>query len=162
MRRHPSTAPSHPPRRRPQPIALAAALVGLCTLAATALAQQRADWSPTGSLEGREAVNPAQLSAEERRHLPVLLLPEVVHAGRPFDFVVQVGVDPHVMNEVHHIDWVEVAVGDRRAFVADLTAAVGYPIVRVPLVLREPTELTVRAHCNLHGTWRTRRSIRVR
>ncbi len=94
--------------------------------------------------------------------MPVLVLPEVVRAERPFDLVVQVGVDPHVMTEAHHIDWVEVTVGEQRAFAADLTAAVGYPIVRLSLVLGEPADLTVRAHCNLHGTWRTRRSIDVR
>ena len=137
------------------------------TLAAVAVpwparAQRRDDWSPTGPLEGREPADPNALTPEERRHVPVLVLPERVRAGRPFDLVVQVGVQPHVMTEAHHVDWVEIAVGDERVFVADLTHRVGYPVVRVSLVLSEPVALTARAHCNLHGTWRTRRDIAVR
>lgn len=127
-----------------------------------AIAQQRADWRPDGPLDGREPDDPDELTPEERRHVPVLVLPRQVRAGRPFDFVVQVGVEPHVMTEAHYVDWVEVAVGGTRVFTADLSPDVGYPIVRVPLVLRAPADLTVRAHCNLHGTWRTRRAIPVR
>ena len=126
-----------------------------------ALAQQRADGSPNGPLEGREPTDPDELNAEERRHVPVLLLPRQVRAARPFDLVLQVGVEPHVMTDAHHIDWVEVSVDGGRVFAADLSPSVGYPIVRVPLILRAAAELTVRAHCNLHGTWRTRRSITV-
>lgn len=139
-------------------------LVALLTLgvAVPVVAQERAEWSATGPREGRQATDPARLTPEERRHLPVLSMPQNVRADRPFDFVVQVGVDPHVMTDAHHIDWVEISVGERRVLVADLSADVGYPIVRFPLVLRESAELTVRSHCNLHGTWRTQRSVTVR
>ncbi|HJL17564.1 MAG TPA: desulfoferrodoxin family protein [Sandaracinaceae bacterium LLY-WYZ-13_1] len=122
---------------------------------------RRPDWSPTGPLEGREPEDPRNLDPEERRHAPVLVLPERVRPGRPFDLVVQVGPSPHVMTEDHHIDWVEVAVDEARVFVADLTPSVAYPIVRVPVVLRAPADVTARAHCNLHGTWRTRRRVEV-
>ena len=142
---------------------LRSSLLGLVILGLTlpVLAQQRPGWSATDDLEGREPVDPSRLTPEERRHVPLLILPEAVRADRPFDFVVQVGVDPHVMTPAHHIDWVEISVGPRRAFVGDLGADVGYPIVRIPLVLSESSQLTVRAHCNLHGTWRTRRAIPV-
>lgn len=131
-------------------------------VASLALAQERPVLPPDGPLDGREPADPNELTPEERRHVPVLLLPRRVRAGRPFDFVVQVGIEPHVMTEAHHVDWVEIAANGTRVFAAALSPTVGYPIVRVSLVLRGPVELTVRAHCNLHGTWRTRRSISVR
>lgn len=138
--------------------------MGLASLALApiARAQTRPGWSPTGPLDGREPANPEDLSPEERRHVPVLMLPRAARAGRPFDFVAQVGVDPHGMAPAHHIEWVEVAVGDERVFVADLGPRVAYPIVRLSLVLTETVDVTVRAHCNLHGTWRTRRTVPVR
>ena len=131
--------------------------------AGIALAQAREGWSPRGPLDGREPTDADELTPEERRHVPVMVLPQRVHAGRAFDFVAQVGIEPHVMTPSHHIDWIEVAVGEERVFVTDLTPRVPYPIVRIPLVLGAgSTRLTVRAHCTLHGTWRTRRAIEVR
>ncbi len=140
-------------------------LLGLGCLAlapSVARGQDRPGWSPTGPLDGREPADPNELTAEERRHVPVLVLPRQARAGRPFDFVVQVGVEPHVMTPAHHVEWVEIAVGEERVFVADLGARVAYPIVRVPVVLSETAEVTVRARCNLHDVWRTRRTISVR
>ena len=114
---------------------------------------------PTELPAGREPADPANLTPEERRHVPVLVLPQTVRGQRPFDFVAQIGLQPHVMTASHHIEWVEVFVGPTRVFRAELTPSVGYPIVRIPLVLDHTAELTVRAHCNLHGTWRTHRTI---
>ena len=107
-------------------------------------------------------MDPSTLSTEERRHVPVLTLPERVRRGRSFDLVIQVGPTPHVMEPTHRIDWVEALVGSERVFVADLGAAVSYPIVRVPLTLQASASITVRARCNLHGIWRTRRDVTVR
>lgn len=126
-----------------------------------ARAQRRHGWSPDGPLDGREPADPHDMTAEEQRHVPVLTMPERVHAGRPFDLVVQVGVRPHGMVENHRVEWVEVAVDAERVLVADLGPSVAYPVVRVPIVMAASAELTARAHCNLHGTWRTRRRIEV-
>ena len=133
---------------------------GLLMLPRLGFAQQRrADWDPDGPLDGREPVDEDAMTPEERRHVPVLTLPVRVRADRPFDLVVQAGLEPHGMSASHHIDWIEVALGDERLFVADLGPAVAYPIVRVPVVVRRPGVLTARVHCTLHGTWRTRRPI---
>lgn len=133
-------------------------------LAPRALAQpRRSEWRADGPLEGREPADPSALSAEERRHVPVLVMPELVRAGRPFDLVVQVGVEPHVMTDAHRIEWIEVALDDARVLVADLRApSIAYPIVRASLVMSAPATLTARAYCNQHGVWRTQRRIDVR
>jgi superoxide reductase len=126
----------------------------------SALAQvSRADWSPTDALAGREPRDVHDLTDEERGHVPVLTLPSRVRSGRSFDLVVQIGVRPHECTPDHHIDWIEVALGERRVLVADLSIDVPFPVLRVPLVVRAAETLTVRGRCNLHGVWRTQRAL---
>jgi superoxide reductase len=101
------------------------------------------------------------MSDEERLHVPVLTLPERVRIGRPFDLVVQIGVRPHPMSADHRIDWIEVALGDQRVAVIDLSEHVAYPIVRVPVIVRAGGVLSARARCTAHGVWITRRDVAV-
>jgi superoxide reductase len=128
---------------------------------ASACPPARAEWSATGPPQGRTPGDPAALTAEERVHAPVLTLPERVRAGRSFDLVVQVGVRPHEISPEHHIEWIEVCVGERRVLVSDLSIDVAFPVLRVPLILHGPALLSARARCNLHGVWITRREIAV-
>ncbi len=138
---------------------VAAGVLG--SLSATPVRAQvaRADWSPSGALEGREPTDLHDLTDEERGHVPVLTLPSRVRNGRSFDLVVQIGVRPHECTPDHHIDWIEVALGERRVLVADLSIDVPFPVLRVPLVVRTAETLTVRGRCNLHGVWRTQRAL---
>lgn len=92
----------------------------------------------------------------------MLTLPPRIVAGRAFDLVVQVGLTPHAMEAEHFITWVELLLGEERAWVTDLSPSVAYPIVRLPVRVARSTTLTVRAHCNRHGVWRTRLPIDVR
>ena len=119
----------------------------------------RPDWSPSGALEGREPRDLSALTPEERSHVPVLTLPARLRAGRSFDLIVQVGIQPHECTEDHHIDWIEVALDERRVFVADLSSDIPFPVVRVPLAVHVASTLTVRARCNQHGVWRTQRAL---
>jgi superoxide reductase len=121
----------------------------------------RADWEPTGPLTGREPVDLAALTDEERSHAPRITLPRHVHAGRAFDLVVQIGAPPHECTDTHRIDWIEVALDEQRVMTADLSTAVPFPILRVPVVLRANATLTARAHCTQHGVWMTRRPIEL-
>ena len=133
------------------------------TSASTAEAQRctRAEWTASGDLAGREPIDPSALTDEERVHVPVVTLPHRVHAGRPFDLVVQIGVLPHEQRGEHRIDWIEVALDERRVMVADLSADVAFPILRVPIVLAAAATLSVRARCTQHGVWLTRRPLTV-
>ncbi|MFO0682157.1 MAG: desulfoferrodoxin family protein [Sandaracinus sp.] len=139
-------------------------LAALVVLPASGLVRAQArvvreGWSGTGEPTGREPVDVEALTDEERAHVPVLTLPRHVHLGRPFDLVVQVGLRPHAMTSEHHIDWIEVCLDERRVAVVDLSTDVSFPIVRLPIALPAPAVLTARAHCNQHGTWRTRRDL---
>ena len=51
--------------------------------------------------------DPANLTEGEKKHVPVIEAPEMVIAGRPFEVAVTVGSIPHVMEEKHFIEWVE-------------------------------------------------------
>lgn len=137
-------------------VVLAARAIAPARLAAQV---SRPDWSPTGALEGREPRDLGALSPEERIHVPVLTLPARLRSGRSFDLIVQVGIQPHECTDEHHIDWIEVALDERRVFVADLSSDIPFPVVRVPLAVHEACTLTVRARCNQHGVWRTQRAL---
>lgn len=130
-------------------------------IARTAAAQRREDWTGTGAPTGREPADADALTDEERGHVPVLTLPRHVHLGRPFDLVVQIGLRPHEMSVAHHIDWIEVSLGERRVAVVDLTVDVPYPIVRLPIVVHAAGTLIARARCNQHGVWMTRRELAI-
>lgn len=138
---------------------VAASVLGSLSPTAARAQVIRADWSPSGDLEGREPTDVHDLTDEERAHVPVITLPSRLRSGRSFDLVVQIGVRPHECTPEHHIDWIEVALGERRVFVADLSIDVPFPVLRVPLVVRATETLTVRARCNLHGVWRTQRAL---
>jgi superoxide reductase len=152
-------------RRRFFSLAGAGALVGLPAAAAAQVVRE--GWSGAGEPTGREPSDAAALSDEERVHVPVLSLPARVRAGRAFDLVVQIGVRPHESTAEHRIDWIEVALGPaagasgewRRVVVADLSVDVPYPVLRVPVMIREPATLVARARCNVHGVWRTVREL---
>lgn len=137
-------------------------VLGSLSLASSAV------WTPSAwaqrpdPLDGREPDDPSALTLEERRHVPVLVLPEVVRAGRPFDLVVQVGLDPHAMSSAHHVEWIEVHLDRRRVLAAQLGPGIAFPVLRASVVLDAPATLTARARCNLHETWRTQRRIEVR
>lgn len=136
-----------------------AVLGGPMVVSSAAAQVTRAEWSPTGALTGHEPADAANLTDEERLHVPVITLPARLRTGRSFDLMIQIGVRPHECTEDHHVDWIEVALGERRVFVADLSLDVPFPVVRVPLVVRAAETLTVRARCNQHGVWRTRRDL---
>jgi len=140
-------------------VASGVVLVGAPLFPKRAHAQVRPDWSATGPLEGREPRDLYTLTSEERIHVPVFTLPARLRAGRSFDLIVQVGIQPHECTEDHHIDWIEVALDERRVFVADLSSDIPFPVVRVPLAVHVASMLTVRARCNQHGVWRTQRAL---
>lgn len=52
-------------------------------------------------------VDPENLTEGEKKHIPVIEAPEIVIADEPFEVTVMVGSIPHVMEEKHFIDWVE-------------------------------------------------------
>jgi superoxide reductase len=63
---------------------------------------------------------------------------------------VKVGSVPHVMEEKHYIEWIEV-IADGRVYRKFLNPG-EEPIAEFSV---EARELTAREYCNLHGLWRS-------
>lgn len=57
--------------------------------------------------EIKQPVDPENLTEGERKHIPVIESPERVIAGEPFEVTVSVGSIPHLMDEKHYIEWIE-------------------------------------------------------
>ena len=82
------------------------------------------------------------VDAATEKHVPVV---EAVEGGHK----VTVGSVAHPMTDEHHIEWIELVVGDRayREFLKPGDAPEA--IFKI-----DATDVTARAYCNLHGLWR--------
>lgn len=105
------------------------------------------------------------LSEMELKHVPVIEAPDSVKAGEPFQVSIKVGSIPHVMEEGHHIQWIELY--SRGNFLArvDLTPVFTKAEVTVTLVkgeVHKATTLRAIERCNLHGMWEGIKEISVR
>jgi superoxide reductase len=82
------------------------------------------------------------VDAAKEKHVPVV---EKIPGG----FRVKVGSVAHPMEEKHHIEWVELLVGDKayRQFLKPGEAPEALFTVDAP-------NATAREYCNLHGLWK--------
>jgi len=80
--------------------------------------------------------------AATEKHVPVI---EKIDGG----YKVKVGSVPHPMTEEHHIEWIELQVGDQVYY--EYLKPGGAPEA-VFAVTGEPT--AAREHCNIHGLWK--------
>jgi superoxide reductase len=106
----------------------------------------------------------ANMTELEKKHMPVIDCPDSVKAGEPFQVKIKVGDIPHVMEEGHHIQWIDVYF--RQNFYAriDLTPVFTRPEVTVTLERHskhDSSTLRVIERCNLHGQWEATKDITV-
>ncbi|MBF0566677.1 MAG: class II SORL domain-containing protein [Nitrospirae bacterium] len=109
--------------------------------------------------------DPANMTDSEKKHMPVIDCPDSVKAGEPFQVKIKVGAIPHVMEEGHHIQWIDVYVGQNFFVRVDLTPVFTKPDVSVTLVKGSGKHgnATIRVieRCNLHGQWEATKEITV-
>ncbi|RMF91034.1 MAG: superoxide reductase [Methanobacteriota archaeon] len=108
--------------------------------------------------------DPQNLSEMEKKHIPVIDCPEVVKAGEPFKVTVRVGEVPHVMEEGHHIQWIDLYSGSNFLAKVLLTPAFTRAEATVTLVKAgKHRRSTLRAleRCNLHGLWEGTKEIEI-
>lgn len=108
--------------------------------------------------------DPANLSEMEQKHVPVVDCPDTVTAGEPFKVSIKVGSIPHVMEEAHHIQWLEIHFGKNFYERIDLTPVFTVPDVTVTLVKHskhKTSTLRVVERCNMHGLWETTKEVTV-
>jgi len=104
--------------------------------------------------------DPANKSALEKSHAPVISAPRAVKAGEPFTVEVSVGEKLHVMMPEHWIGSIALSIGNEPAGRLDLQPK-GYVKPKVSFNVVIPKEsapagrvtLVARQECNLHGLW---------
>jgi len=108
--------------------------------------------------------DPAAVTEFEKKHAPVIYCPETVKAGEPFQVKIKVGDIPHVMEEGHFIQWIEVKFGENLYARAELSPVFAKPEVIFTLVKHgkhDTGTLRVIERCNLHGAWEASKEISI-
>jgi len=108
--------------------------------------------------------DPANMTDPEKKHMPVIECPDTVKAGEPFQVKISVGEIPHVMEETHHIQWIDVYSGDNFNARIDLTPVFTKPEVSVTLQKggkHRKARIRVIERCNVHGQWEAEKEITV-
>ncbi|MBF0554682.1 MAG: class II SORL domain-containing protein [Nitrospirae bacterium] len=108
--------------------------------------------------------DPGNLTETEKKHIPVIDCPDTVKAGEPFKVAIKVGEIPHVMQEGHSIQWIEVLSGESFLARVDLTPVFTAAEVTVTLVKsgkHRTSSIRVVERCNLHGQWEAVKQITI-
>ena len=108
--------------------------------------------------------DPANMTDPEKKHTPVIECPDSVKAGEPFTVKINVGEMPHVSEEAHHIQWIEVKTGESLYARVELTPVLSKPEITVTLVKagkHRKSSVRVIERCNMHGLWEAAKEITV-
>ncbi len=106
----------------------------------------------------------ANMTDMEKKHTPVVKCPDNVKTGEPFEVKIKVGEMPHVMEEAHHIQWIDLYFGQNFNERIELTPVFTRPDVTVTLVKggkHRTSTLRVVERCNLHGQWEATKEITI-
>ena len=109
-------------------------------------------------------VDPANMTESEKKHMPVIDCPDTVKAGEPFQVKINVGEIPHVMEEAHFVQWIDVYFKDNFFARVELTPKFTRPEVTLTLERHSKhasSTLRVIERCNLHGQWEASKEITV-
>lgn len=128
------------------------------------------------------------LTETEKKHVPFIEAPDEVIAGEPFEVKVTVGSVPHVMEEGHYIQWIELYLngdfmGKKELQVSDGKAEAVFTAVGTEAMIsaREIRNCTIHGFgvcgtcgtrsaivhlravesCNVHGLWEDSRGIEI-
>ncbi len=99
--------------------------------------------------------DPDNLTDLEKKHLPVLTVPQSVKAGECFEVSIEVGkLLAHPNEHAHFIEFIELYADDTYLARVDLTAGTTCPSVKLCVALPGCIgELRAYQRCNLHGVW---------
>src|SRR3990172_10684212 len=79
-----------------------------------------------------------------KKHVPVITVPATVKAGQPFTVTIKVGEAPHVMENGHFIQFVDLYCGHIYISRVDFTAELNKPEVTLSIVLPHEGKRTFR------------------
>ncbi|MFO7983312.1 MAG: class II SORL domain-containing protein [Desulfuromonadales bacterium] len=132
---------------------------------AVALAGGESDFTPYRKVDSDlfQGINRGDSSKEksllEKKHLPVIDLPDKVAKNETFEINVALGAVEHPMSKEHYIDYVELFAGNAPAGRVDFRPDFSVPQATFYVRLDKPVTLIARAYCNLHGLWESRTEI---
>ncbi len=115
------------------------------------------------SLKGvNKPKDPENMTDLEKKHTPVIHIPEDIKAGEPFSVKINVGEFLKHPNEPgHFINWIALYDEDYTFLgMTTLAPVVSNPKVRFTVTLDEPTTLRAFAFCNLHGIWQGKKEVK--
>jgi len=97
------------------------------------------------------------LTIMDKKHIPIITVPDSVKAGEPFEVQLKAGgIDgvEHPNQLSHYITWIELYAEERYLGKVEFAPVVsnGYK-VKLSILLEKSTTLRARAFCNLHGLW---------
>ncbi len=131
--------------------------------------------------------DPENITDTEKKHVPVIEALDLMTAGGCFDVKVQIGSVPHVMEDGHYIEWIELCLGEEVVGKVELSAS-DEPLVTFTvapeerLIASEQIEscyihgfnvcgdcgtrsviisLVARAYCNVHGLWEAEKKVEI-
>jgi superoxide reductase len=112
--------------------------------------------------------DPANKTALEMAHAPVIKTPVKVTAGEPFTVEVSIGEHLHPMGPTHWIEYIALSIGNEPAGRVEFQSQ-GYlkPVATFTVVLTKESapegkvSLVVHQRCNLHGYWESTADIEV-
>ena len=98
-----------------------------------------------------------------KKHVPVISLQGDAKVGQPFAVTIKVGEAPHVMENGHFIQFVDLYCGHIYISRVDFTAELNKAEVTLTVVLQHEGKRTLRAfsRCNLHGIWEGTKEVNV-
>jgi len=105
-----------------------------------------------------QPVDPDSLSEFEQKHIPVIEIDNECSAnaeGTCIDAYIKVGKIQHEMESEHFVDFIDVYIDKKYTSRVEFTAKKLYPSVHLCLNTNSGA-LSVIAHCNIHGNWRSR------
>ncbi|KJR41308.1 superoxide reductase [Candidatus Magnetoovum chiemensis] len=108
--------------------------------------------------------DPANMTELEKKHMPVIICPDNVKSGDPFDLTIKVGEIPHVMDVGHSIQWIDIYFGQNFNARIELTPVFTKPEVTIKLVKgggHRTSTLRVIERCNLHGQWEATKELEI-
>lgn len=107
--------------------------------------------------------DPKNLTELEQKHAPLIEAPDTVKAGEPFNITITIGSKPHVMEQGHFIQYIDLYVGYTPIARVDLTPVTSRPKAAITAVLAKDGSFLLRAFelCNLHGFWEATKPIQV-
>ncbi|WP_094227651.1 class II SORL domain-containing protein [Methanolobus psychrotolerans] len=136
----------------------------------------------------QQAKNYQNLTDMEKKHIPVIEAPTEAIAGEPFEVKVTVGSIPHVMEEDHYIQWIELhingdLVGKKELKPTEGKAEVTFTVVGTEEMITAREIMNCRVHgfgvcgtcgtrsaivnltaiesCNVHGLWEDSKGIEI-